>query len=477
MEVYEMTALEIAEKIRLREISPMDAVMSVAKAYERFEGEYNCFASFNVEFALAQAAEVEKKLKNGDKLSLLAGVPFAVKDNICEAGKVTSCASKMLENFVSPYDATVIGKLKSAGLIPLGKTNMDEFAMGWSTENSIYGSTKNPHNASRVAGGSSGGSAAAVASGEAVIALGSDTGGSVRQPASFCGVTGLKPTYGAVSRYGLIAFASSLDAVGVIGRNCADTSAFFNLISGRDKRDLTSYDSTPFSLNIPESLDGYKIGVPKEFFEGGVDTDVKNRVIESIKTFEELGAKAEEFSLDIIKYAVPAYCIIACAEASSNLARYDGVKYGHRADGAKTLEELYVMSRSEGFSAEVKQRIMLGNFVLSAGYFDAYYTKALKVKRLICEAFEKALSEYDFIVTPVSPCTAFEQGGGGRDKIQMYLSDAFTSVVNLAGLPALSVPCGTDSEGMPVGVQLIGRAADEKTLLTAGHLFEQRRGV
>ena len=474
MELYEMTALSLAEKIRHAEITPTDIVLSIAKAVDEREKRFNCYASFDVEAALAECKRVEERMKNGEELSLLAGVPVAVKDNICEKGKISSCASKMLEDFVSPYDATVIRRIKNAGLIPLGRTNMDEFAMGWSTENSIYGATKNPWNTTRVAGGSSGGSAAAVAAEESIIALGTDTGGSIRQPCSFCGITGLKPTYGAVSRYGLIAFASSLDTIGAIGKNVPDTAALFGVISGRDERDATTAETQRMSiddLNV-KSLKGIKIGLPTEFFGDGLSRDVAECVREAAKVFESLGAEVTEFSLPLVKYAVPAYYIIACAEASSNLARYDGVKYGHRSENASTLDELYYMSRSEGFSAEVKKRIMLGNFVLSAGYFDDYYKKALKVKGLICAEFDKAFESFDFILSPVSPKTAYKLGEGADNPMSMYLGDVYTAIVNIAGLPSLALPCGFGSDDMPVGMQLIGRAFDEKTILSAGNAYQ-----
>ena len=474
MELYEMTALDLAEKIKLGEITPTQVVLSLADAVQEREHDLNCFASFDVGAALAEAKNVEKRMKSGEKLSLLAGVPIAVKDNICESGKVASCASKMLEGFVPPYDATVIKRIKNAGMIPLGRTNMDEFAMGWSTENTIYGATKNPWNTSRVAGGSSGGSAAAVAAEESVIALGSDTGGSIRQPCSFCGVTGLKPTYGAVSRYGLIAFASSLDTIGAIGKNALDTAALFGIISGRDDKDATTDDSHSFCLDDINSTDlkGVKVGIPSEFFGDGMSADVEKCVREAAEVFTSLGAEVIEFSLPLVKYVVPAYYIIACAEASSNLARYDGVKYGHRSENADTLDELYRMSRSEGFSTEVKKRIMLGNFVLSAGYFDAYYKKALKVKGLICAELEKAFESFDFLLAPVSPKTAYALGEGADNPMSMYLGDVYTAIVNLAGLPSLALPCGFGSDGMPVGMQLIGKAFDERTILSAGCAYQ-----
>ncbi len=474
MEIFEMTALEVAEKIRKKEITSMDAVECVAKAVETKDGTYNCYASFDKESALAQAEAVQKKIDAGEAVSPLAGVPIALKDNICEKGKLTSCASKILYNFKPPYDATVVKNLKAADMVPLGKLNMDEFAMGSTTETSYYGATKNPWDITKVPGGSSGGAAASVAADESIIALGSDTGGSIRQPASFCGVTGLKPTYGAVSRYGLIAYASSLDQIGPLGKNVLDVAAAFNIIKGRDVKDGTSMESEVFSLDDikADSLKGVKIGIPVDFFGEGINGEVADSVKQAAKTLGELGAEVEEFSMPIVKYAIPTYYIIACAEACSNLSRFDGIKYGYKAENCNNLREVYFKSRSEGFGMEVKKRIMLGNFVLSSGYFDAYYKKALQAKGLICKAFNEAFEKYDFILGPVAPTTALKMGEGLSDPLQMYLGDIYTVMINIAGLPSLALPCGFDSENMPIGMQLIGKPFDEKTILTAGCAFQ-----
>ena len=424
---------------------------------------------------MALAQQVERRIKSGDALSPLAGVPVAVKDNICTKGIRTTAGSDMLKNFVPPYDATVVTRLKAAGMIPLGKTNMDEFAMGATTETSAFGTVKNPHNADCVAGGSSGGAAAAIAANSAVIALGSDTGGSIRQPCSFCGVTGLKPTYGAVSRYGLIAFASSLDVIGTIGKNASDVAAAYNVIRGRDGKDMTTCETA--DVDISSDLKGKKVGIPAEFLEGEISIEVRDCILRAADELRNLGAEVEAFSLPIIKYTVPAYYIIACAEASSNLARYDGVKYGYRTDNAATLDEMYVNSRSEAFGAEVKKRIMLGNFVLSAGYFDDYYKKALQTKQLICNAFDEAFRRYDFLLAPVAPDTAYKIGEGADNPLKMYTGDVYTAVANLAGLPALALPCGYSKTNMPIGMQFIGRAFDEQTILSAGIAYQTKGGA
>lgn len=474
MEIYEMTALQVAQKIKDKEITAMDAVESVAKAVENREKTYNCYTSFDKNIALEQAELVQKKIDNGESSSPLAGVPVAIKDNICTKGQLTTCSSKILNNFKPPYDATVITKLKDADMIPLGKLNMDEFAMGSTTETSYFGETKNPWDITRVPGGSSGGAAASVASEESVVALGSDTGGSIRQPCSFCGVTGLKPTYGAVSRYGLIAYASSLDQIGPIGKNVLDVASVFNVIKGKDVKDGTSMESEIFSLDDikADNLKDVKIGIPTDYFGEGINGEVAESVKESAKALESLGAVVEEFSMPIVKYAIPTYYIIACAEACSNLSRFDGIKYGFKADGADNLRDVYFKSRSEGFGMEVKKRIMLGNFVLSSGYYDAYYNKALQSKGLICKAFNEAFEKYDFLLGPVAPTTALKMGEGLSDPLAMYLGDIYTVMINIAGLPSLALPCGFDSNNMPVGMQLIGKPFDEKTILTAGYAYQ-----
>lgn len=475
MEIYEMTALEIAQKIKDREISCEDAVNSVAESIEKKDGVYNCYTSFDKEAALEKAQKAQKLVDSGEAVSPLAGVPVAIKDNICTKGEITSCASKILYNFKPPYDATVVKKLTEAGMIPCGKVNMDEFAMGSTTETSYYGATKNPWDTDKVPGGSSGGAAAAVAARESVVALGSDTGGSIRQPCSFCGVTGLKPTYGSVSRYGLIAYASSLDQIGPIAKTALDTAAVFSVISGKDEKDGTSADPKPFTLDEIKNttdLKGKKVGIPSDYFGEGINEDVAKSVMQAAETLKSLGAEVEEFAMPIVKYAIPTYYIIACAEACSNLSRFDGIKYGYKSPDAKNLREVYFKSRSEGFGMEVKKRIMLGNFVLSSGYFDAYYNKALKAKGLIVKAFGEAFEKYDFLLGPVAPTTALKMGEGLSDPLAMYLGDIYTVMINIAGLPSLALPCGFDRDGMPVGMQLIGRPFDEKTILAAGNAYQ-----
>ena len=474
MEIYEMTALEVAEKIRNKEITSMDAVEAVSKAIEKRDETYNCYTSFDKDMALERAEEVQKKIEAGEAASILAGVPIGIKDNICEVGKLASCSSKILYNFKPPYNATVIEKLNNADMVCFGKLNMDEFAMGSTTETSYYGETRNPWDITRVPGGSSGGPAAAVASEESIVTLGSDTGGSIRQPASFCGVTGLKPTYGAVSRYGLIAYASSLDQIGPIGKNVLDVASVFNIIKGRDVKDGTSMESERFSLEDikRDNLKGVKIGIPTDFFGEGINGEVAESVKTAAETLKELGAEIEEFSMPIVKYAIPTYYIIACAEACSNLSRFDGIKYGYKAEGCNNLRDVYFKSRSEGFGMEVKKRIMLGNFVLSSGYFDAYYKKALQAKGLICKAFGEAFEKYDFLLGPVAPTTALKMGEGLSDPLAMYLGDIYTVMINIAGLPSLALPCGFDSNNMPIGMQLIGKPFDEKTILTAGNTYQ-----
>lgn len=475
MEIYEMTALEIAQKIKDREISCEDAVNSVAESIEKKDGVYNCYTSFDKEAALEKAQKAQKLVDSGEAVSPLAGVPVAIKDNICTKGEITSCASKILYNFKPPYDATVVKMLTAAGMIPCGKVNMDEFAMGSTTETSYYGATKNPWDTDKVPGGSSGGAAAAVAARESVVALGSDTGGSIRQPCSFCGVTGLKPTYGSVSRYGLIAYASSLDQIGPIAKTAIDTAAVFSVISGKDEKDGTSADPKPFTLDEIKNttdLKGKKVGIPSDYFGEGINEDVAKSVMQAAETLKSLGAEVEEFAMPIVKYAIPTYYIIACAEACSNLSRFDGIKYGYKSPDAKNLREVYFKSRSEGFGMEVKKRIMLGNFVLSSGYFDAYYNKALKAKGLIVKAFGEAFEKYDFLLGPVAPTTALKMGEGLSDPLAMYLGDIYTVMINIAGLPSLALPCGFDRDGMPVGMQLIGRPFDEKTILAAGNAYQ-----
>ena len=475
MEIYELSALETAQLIKNGEITAVDAVEAVAKSVEARDEKFNCYTSFDKASALEKAEAVQKRIDAGEELSVLAGVPVAVKDNICTRGEVTSCASKILYNFKPPYNATVINKLNEAGIVPCGKVNMDEFAMGSTTETSFYGATRNPWNTERVPGGSSGGAAASVAADESIIALGSDTGGSIRQPCSFCGVTGLKPTYGAVSRYGLIAYASSLDQIGPIGKNALDVAAMFSVISGKDEKDATSVSPKPFTLDdIKNSRDlkGIKVGIPSDYFGEGINEEVAKCVMAAAEALKSLGAEVEEFSMPIVKYAIPTYYIIACAEACSNLSRFDGIKYGYKSPEADNLRDVYIKSRSEGFGMEVKKRIMLGNFVLSSGYFDAYYNKALKAKGLIVKAFNEAFEKYDFLLGPVAPTTALKIGEGLSDPLAMYLGDIYTVMINIAGLPSLALPCGFDKENMPIGMQLIGRPFEEGTILSAGNAYQ-----
>ena len=478
MELESMTALELAAKIRQREVSVLDGVKEVFDQIESKDNRIHAYLDTYKKEAYARAKEVEKGIEDGTYTGPLAGVPIAIKDNICIKGKTTTCASKILENFVPQYNAEVIDRLEKAGMIIIGKTNMDEFAMGSTTETSAYGVTRNPWNLEHVPGGSSGGSCAAVAAGETFMALGSDTGGSIRQPSSFCGVTGIKPTYGTVSRYGLVAYASSLDQIGPVGKNVADCAALLEVISGHDPKDSTSLDRTDltFSRSVEEKkLLGMKFGVPKEFLARGLDPEVKESFMNTLKTLTEQGAIVEFFSVETMEYMIPAYYIIASAEASSNLERFDGVKYGYRAAEYEGLHDMYKKTRTEGFGEEVKRRIMLGSFVLSSGYYDAYYLKALRTKALIKQAFDKAFEKYDVILGPAAPTTAPKLGESLSDPLKMYLGDIYTVSVNLAGLPGISLPCGIDSKGLPIGMQLIGDCFKEKNIIRAAYAFEQTR--
>lgn len=467
-------ALETAELIKKREISVKEAVSAVIAAAEEKDKEYNCYVTLCPEDALKKAEKVQALIDSGDIDSPLAGVPVSVKDNICTKGIRTTCSSKILGNFVPVYNATVVDKMEKAGMITVGKLNMDEFAMGSTTETSYFGPTKNPWDTSKVPGGSSGGAAACIAADEAVVALGSDTGGSIRQPCSFCGVTGLKPTYGTVSRYGLVAYASSLDQIGPVGKNVADCAAVYSVISGKDEKDSTSMDFAPFDYKavLTGDMKGKKIGIPADYLGEGLAPDVKEAVMNAAKVFENMGAEVEIFPMPISEYAIPTYYIIASAEACSNLSRYDGIKYGYASPYAENLRELYIKSRSEGFGMEVKRRIMLGNFVLSSGYYDAYYKKALKAKKLVQKAFFDAFEKYDMILGPVAPTTALKIGESLSDPLKMYLGDIYTVMVNIAGLPSAAIPCGFDSEGMPIGMQLIGKPFGETEILRAAHCFE-----
>ncbi|MCL2214934.1 MAG: Asp-tRNA(Asn)/Glu-tRNA(Gln) amidotransferase subunit GatA [Treponema sp.] len=471
-----MTALELAEAIKSKKISVQDAVSKYLSAIEVNDEKINAFTTLPKDKIHLRAKEVQSKINAGSDISSLAGVPIAVKDNISTEGTETACASKMLSGYIPVYNAAVIEKLEQAGMIVIGKTNMDEFAMGGSSETGAFGAVCNPWDLSRVAGGSSGGSAAAVASGEAPIALGSDTGGSIRQPCSFCGVSGIKPTYGAVSRYGLIAYASSLDQIGTIGYDIKDCAALLEIISGTDERDSTSILKEPFAFNLKKecaNLNGIKIGLPKNYFESGIDNDVRTAVLSAAKDLESLGASIEEFDMPFMDYMIPAYYIIACAEASSNLSRYDGLKYGFRNKDAKILSDVYRMSRSDGFGLEVKRRIMLGSFVLSSGYYDAYYKKALQTRALIKDAYNKLFEKFNIILSPVAPTAAYKRGENVDDPIKMYMGDIYTVSINLAGLPAVSLPCGLDPQRLPIGFQLIGSAFSEKKLIDTARVYQQ----
>lgn len=474
MSLFDLTALQLGAAIRAGEVSARDAVKASLDAIAARQGENNAFITVLAEQAMAQAKALDE---DKEKLAVgpLAGVPAGVKDNICTLDVKTSCASKILGEFAPPYDATVMEKFRAAGGVMVGKLNMDEFAMGSTTETSFYGPARNPWDLERVPGGSSGGAAAAVAAGECWYALGSDTGGSIRQPASYCGVTGMKPTYGTVSRYGLIAYASSLDQIGPLARTAEDCAAVLDLLQGRDERDGTSLDFDAGHLleRLSADLTGMKIGIPVDCFGDGLDPDVREKVLAVAEVLKGRGARVEKCKLPIMEYVVPTYYIIAAAEASSNLSRFDGVKYGWRAGDYEDLTDLYCKTRTEGFGREVQRRILLGTFVLSTGYYDAYYKKALQVKAVIKQAFDEAFRKYDLLLTPVAPTTAPKLGESLGDPLQMYLSDIYTVSVNLAGLPAISVPCGFDRKGMPVGAQLIGAPLMEQKVLNAAHAFQQ----
>lgn len=475
-EITAMTALEVSKKIKDKELKVAEVLKAQLDKIKERDPEYHCYITVSEEEAYRQADEVQARIDSGDLQGAhLAGVPMAVKDNICTEGIKTTCASKILSNFVPTYDATVIEKLKKSGAIILGKTNMDEFAMGSTTETSYYGEAKNPWNKKHVTGGSSGGSAAAVAAEEAFYALGSDTGGSIRQPASYCGVTGIKPTYGTVSRYGLIAYASSLDQIGTIGRNISDCAASLEVISGHDRKDATSIDQKSYDYThaLIDNVKGLKIGVPSDYFDDGLDEEVKDSLFKAMEVFRRKGAIVEEFELHSVKYAIPSYYVIACAEASSNLSRFDGVKYGYRTPNFEGLQEVYKNTRSEGFGDEVKRRMMIGAFVLSSGYYDAFYNKALKVRAIINQSFQKAFDRYDIILGPTAPTTAPVLGSSLADPLKMYLSDIYTVSVNLAGLPSVSLPCGRDSKGLPIGMQLTGKHFGEKDIIRAAYSYEQ----
>jgi len=474
MDLGKLTALQLAEKIKQHQISVLDGVKYVFDQIEAKEDKVHAYLDTYKKEAYARAKEVQKGIEDGTYTGPLAGVPIAIKDNICIKGKTTTCASKILENFVPQYNAEVIDRLEEAGLVIIGKTNMDEFAMGSTTETSAYGVTRNPWDLEHVPGGSSGGSCAAVAASECYYALGSDTGGSIRQPSSFCGVVGLKPTYGTVSRYGLIAYGSSLDQIGPVAKDVSDCAAILETIASHDPKDSTSMDrdDCDFTEALVDDVKGLRIGIPRDYMGEGLDPEVNDAVMKAAKVLEEKGAIVEAFDLRLVKYAIPAYYTIADAEASSNLERFDGVKYGYRTKDYDGLHNMYKKTRSEGFGPEVKRRIMLGSFVLSSGYYDAYYLKALRTKALIKKEFDRAFRNYDIILGPAAPTTAPELGKSLSDPMKMYLGDIYTISVNLAGLPGMSVPVGKDSKGLPIGMQLIGNVFEEKTLIRAAYTYE-----
>lgn len=475
MGIYKLTATELGKLLHSREVTAVEAVKNLLEYVYKVEPKIEAYITICEAEALKMAEAADVRLQKGENISPLTGVPIAIKDNICTSGILTTCASKILYNFVPPYDATVVKRLKSAGAVIIGKTNMDEFAMGSSTENSAFKITHNPWDLERVPGGSSGGSAAAIAADAATLALGSDTGGSIRQPASLCGVVGLKPTYGRVSRYGLVAYASSLDQIGPITKNVQDCALLMNFISGKDPKDSTSADVPvpDFTQYLNRDIKGIRLGVPREYFIPGMDKDVEEALRSAINKFAELGAEIIEISLPHTDYAIATYYLCATAEASSNLARYDGVHYGYRAPGTTNIIDLFAESRAKGFGAEVKRRIMLGTYALSAGYYEAYYLKALKVRTLIKQDFEQAFEKCEVIITPTSPTPAFKIGEKIEDPLQMYLSDIFTISINLAGVPAISINCGFSNEGLPIGLQLIAPIFEDARLIQLAHAFEQ----
>lgn len=477
MELYDLTAHKIHDLLIKREVSSVEVTEAVFQQINKVEEQINSYITLTKENALETAARVDKKIEAGEEISPLAGIPIAVKDIMCTKGTLTTCGSRILHNFIPPYDSTVVKKLRGLDAVIVGKANMDEFAMGSSTETSYFGVTRNPWNFDTVPGGSSGGSAASVIAGEAIWSLGSDTGGSIRQPASLCGVVGLKPTYGRVSRYGLIAFASSLDQIGPFGKDVTDCATLLNAISGRDEMDSTSVDLPvpDYTKSLINDVNGIKVGIPKEYFVGdGIDPEVMEKVQDAIKVLEGLGAICEEVSLPHTKYGIADYQIISRAEASSNLARFDGTRYGHRtAEDADSLKEMYRKTRSEGFGDEVKLRIMLGTYALSSGYYDAYYLKAQKVRTYIKSDFDEAFKKFDVLLTPTSPTPAFKFGEKMDDPLTMYLSDVFTVNCNMAGIPGISLPCGLSSTGLPIGLQLLAKEFNEGMLFRVGYTFEQ----
>lgn len=475
MDVLSDTAVALAAKIKAKEVTAVEAMQAVLDRIDQTESTYHCYVTVEREKVLKRAAEVQKQIETGELTGPLAGVPVAVKDNMCTKDTLTTCSSRILGNFIPTFSAEAVRNLEKAGAVIIGKTNMDEFAMGSTTETSAFGPTKNPVNPAHVPGGSSGGSAAAVALGECILALGSDTGGSIRQPASYCGVVGLKPTYGTVSRYGLIAYGSSLDQIGPLSRDVTDAATLLEVIASHDPKDSTSLErtDTDFTSALVKDVAGIKIGIPRDYFGEGLDPEVRASVLHAAQMLEQAGAVLEEFDLGMVQYAIPAYYTIATAEASSNLERFDGIKYGYRTKEFEGLHQMYKKTRSEGFGPEVKRRIMLGCFVLSSGYYDAYYLKALRTKALIKKAFDQAFAKYDLILGPVAPTTAPKLGESLSDPLKMYLGDIYTISVNLAGLPGISVPCGSDRSGLPIGLQLIGDCFQEKKMIRAAYTLEQ----
>ena len=477
MSILDLTALELGKKIKAGEITSLQATEAVIKQIKAVEEQVHSYVTLDEEGAMKRAKEVQAQIEAGTLTGPLAGVPAAIKDNMCTKGMRTTCSSKILENFVPTYTAEAVLNLEKAGAVILGKTNMDEFAMGSTTETSYYGVTRNPWNTEHVPGGSSGGSCAAVAANECFYALGSDTGGSIRQPSSFCGVTGIKPTYGTVSRYGLIAYGSSLDQIGPVAKDVSDCAAILEAISSHDLKDSTSMARTDcdFTSALKDDVKGMKIGIPSSYFGEGLDEEVRVAILKAADILKEKSAIVETFDLGLVDYAIPAYYVIASAEASSNLSRFDGIKYGYRTKEYEGLHNMYKKTRSEGFGPEVKRRIMLGSFVLSSGYYDAYYLKALRTKSLIKKEFDKTFTKYDLILAPASPDTAPKLGASLSDPLKMYLGDIYTISVNLAGLPGMTVPCGMDSKGLPIGMQLIGDCFKEKNIIRAGYAFECTR--
>ena len=476
MNILEYSAVELSTIIKEGKITAVEAMKAVIAQIDEKESTINAYVTIDKERALQAATNVQKKIEKGELTGALAGVPVAIKDNMCTEGMLTTCSSKILKNFIPTFSAEAVLNLEKAGVVIIGKTNMDEFAMGSTTETSAYGITRNPWNTDHVPGGSSGGSAAAVAAGECLFALGSDTGGSIRQPASFCGVVGLKPTYGTVSRYGLIAYASSFDQIGPLTKNVTDCATVMEVLASHDTKDSTSIkrDDTNFTAALIDDVKGMKIGIPRDYLGEGLDIEVKNAVLTAAKKLAARGAIIEEFDLSFVEYAIPTYYTIAAAEASSNLERFDGIKYGYRTKSFEKLHDMYKKTRSEGFGAEVKRRIMLGAFVLSSGYYDAYYLKALKVKAMIKKVFDEAFAKYDLILGPVAPTTAPKLGESLADPLKMYLGDIYTISVNLVGLPGISLPCGTEAKGLPIGLQFIADRFQEKKLIQAAYTYEKQ---